>query len=141
MIDATGARRATETRAPPASWAHRLEAWGAALFFAAFGCLPLDWASALGGALARWAGPRLGISHRARRNLRVALPELSPVQSERTVRGMWNNLGRVAAEYRHLRHIRVFEAVAPLKTLGPNHLFENLPPRHQAATFVSPIAR
>src|SRR6266851_5919235 len=122
MIDATGARPATETPAPPASWAHRLEAWGAALFFAAFGRLPLDWASALGGALARWIGPRLGISHRARRNLRAALPELSPAQSERTVRGMWNNLGRVAAEYPHLRHIRVFEAGGRVETRGLDHL-------------------
>ncbi len=122
MIDATGARPATETPAPPASWAHRLEAWGAALFFAAFGCLPLDWASALGGALARWIGPRLGISDRARRNLRAALPELSPAQSERTVRGMWNNLGRVAAEYPHLRHIRVFEAGGRVETRGLDHL-------------------
>src|SRR5260370_39330607 len=119
MIDATVARTATETPALPASWAHRLEAWGAALFFAAFGCLPLDWASALGGALARWIGPRLGIPHRARRNLRVALPELSPVQSERTARGMSNNLGRAAAEYPHLGQIRGFEAAGRGESTRP----------------------
>jgi KDO2-lipid IV(A) lauroyltransferase len=120
MIDVTGARPATET--PTASWAHRVEAWGAALFFAGFGCLPLDTASAMGGALARWIGPRLGISHRARRNLRAALPELSPAQIERTIRGMWDNLGRVAAEYPHLRRIGVFETGGRVETHGLDHL-------------------
>src|SRR5438132_11465741 len=122
MTDATAARPATEGPATPASWAHRFEAWGAALVLAIFGWLPLDAASALGGALARWIGPRLGISHRARRNLRAALPELSPTQSERTVRGMWDNLGRVAAEYPHLRHIRVFEAGGRVEACGLEHL-------------------
>ena len=122
MTSATGARPATETPAPPASWPHRFEAWGAALFFAMFGRLPLDTASAVGGALARWIGPRLGISRRARRNLRAALPELTPAQIERTLRGMWDNLGRVAAEYPHLRRIRVFEASGRVETCGLEHL-------------------
>ena len=122
MTEATAARPATEPPAPPASWAHRFEAWGAALFFAGFGRLPLYAASALGGALARWIGPHLGISRRARRNLRAALPELSPAQIERIIRGMWDNLGRVAAEYPQLRHIRVFEAGGRVETRGIEHL-------------------
>src|ERR1700724_3469558 len=104
MIDATGTRPATETPAPPASWAHRLEAWGAALFFAGFGCLPLDTASALGGAVARWIGPRLGISHRARRNLRATMPELAPAQIERIIRGMGDTLARAAGGSPHRRN-------------------------------------
>src|ERR1700751_1416826 len=44
---------------------HRLEGWLAALSFGGFGLLPLDWASAVGGALARTIGPQLGISKRA----------------------------------------------------------------------------
>src|SRR5207253_1089448 len=126
MTDATGARPATETPATPASWAHRVEAWGAAFFFAAFGLLPLDAASGSGGALARWIGPRLGISQRARRNLRAALPELSPPQIERIVRGMWDNLGRIAAEYPQLRRIRVFEAAGRVETRGIEHLDQAL---------------
>ena len=122
MIDATGAQPETETPAPPANWAHRFEAWGAAVFFASFGCLPLDTASAVGGALARWIGPHLGISHRARRNLRAALPELSGAQTEQIVRGMWDNLGRVATEYPHLRHVRVFEVDGRVETRGLDHL-------------------
>jgi len=47
------------------SWRHRFEAWGAGVFFAAMRALPLDTASALGGALARAIGPCLGVSRRA----------------------------------------------------------------------------
>ena len=140
MTDATAARPATEGPATPASWAHRFEAWGAALVLAIFGWLPLDAASALGGALARWIGPRLGISHRARHNLRAALPELSPAQIERIVRGMWDNLGRVAAEYPHLRRIRVFEADGRVETRGIEHLDQALAAGRRVVMFGGHLA-
>jgi Kdo2-lipid IVA lauroyltransferase/acyltransferase len=103
-------------------FAHRLEAWGAALFFAAFGLLPLDCASAVGGALARRIGPLLGISKRARINLRRALPELSETEIAGVIAGMWDNLGRVAAEYPHLQKIRVFESGGRVETRGFEHI-------------------
>ncbi|HEX6442263.1 MAG TPA: lauroyl acyltransferase [Stellaceae bacterium] len=108
MTEATSAPLAADTPAARITGVHRIEAWGAALFFAAMRALPMDAASAFGGAVARWIGPRLGISNRARRNLRAAMPELSAAQIEAIVRGMWDNLGRVAAEYPHLRNIRMF---------------------------------
>src|SRR5207247_9471914 len=101
---------------------HRLQGWGAALSFGAFGQLPLDWASALGGALARRIGPSLSISERARRNLRRAFPHLSEIAIERIVIEMWDNLGRVAAEYPHLREIRVFEVGGRVETHGFEHI-------------------
>jgi Kdo2-lipid IVA lauroyltransferase/acyltransferase len=137
-VDTTGARLAAEApiTAKPinakngaaSSWRYRTEACGATLFFAAMRILPLAVASALGGALARHIGPRLAISRRARRNLRAALPELPAPQIERVVRGMWDNLGRVAAEYPHLRRIRVFppsalrQRMGPVETAGLEHL-------------------
>jgi len=101
---------------------HRLEAWGAALCFGAFGLLPLDWASAIGGALARAIGPRLGISKRARLNIARAVPELSEAEVADIVAGMWENLGRVAAEYPHLQKIRVFETGGHVETHGLEHM-------------------
>src|SRR5215471_19816375 len=92
---------------PRLRFAHRLEAGGARLAFAIFGWFPLDWASAIGCALGRAIGPRLGISKRARRNLSRALPALADVEISRIIAGMWDNLGRVAAEYPHLREIQV----------------------------------
>jgi Kdo2-lipid IVA lauroyltransferase/acyltransferase len=106
----------------PISLAHRIEGWGAALCFGAFGLLPLDWASAMGGRLARAIGPRLGISKRARLNIARALPELSQAEVEDIVAGMWDNLGRVAAEYPHLRKIRVFDPDGLVETHGSENI-------------------
>jgi KDO2-lipid IV(A) lauroyltransferase len=113
---------AADPRAVPVGWSYRIEAWLAALLFGGFGLLPLDRASALGGALARAIGPRLGLTKRARLNLRRALPELDAAQTEAIIRGMWDNLGRVAAEYPHLRKIKVFAGDGRVETRGLEHL-------------------
>ena len=100
----------------------RLEAWGAALAFGGLGILPIDRASAIGGAIGRRLGPRLGISKRARVNLRRAFPDLADSAVEQIVIGMWDNLGRVVAEYPHLRQIRVFAADGRVETHGFEHM-------------------
>ncbi|MEN6543539.1 hypothetical protein [Parvibaculum sp.] len=64
--------------------------------------LGLDRSSALGGWLGRNLGPKLGITRRARGNIKRAMPELSTEEVERIVIGMWDNLGRTAFEYAHL---------------------------------------
>lgn len=80
----------------------RIEALALRAGFGLFGLLPLDAASAFGGWIARMVGPRLRAHHIARRNLTRALPDLSGAQVDSALRGMWDNLGRVAAEYPHL---------------------------------------
>ena len=70
-----------------------------------FACLPVDWASRLGGYVGRMIGPRLGVSRRALRNLRRAMPENDDGENRRILRGMWDNLGRAVAEYPHLARI------------------------------------
>ena len=77
--------------------------------FALFGALPLDRASALGGWIGRNVGPRLAITARARANLRHAFPDLDAAGIERVTRGMWDNLGRVVAEYSHLGDFHIYE--------------------------------
>jgi len=113
---------ATESRAPPVAWNDRIEAWLAVLLFGGFGLLPLDRASALGGALARRIGPLLGVNQRAKRNLRAAFPQLGEGEIAAIVRGMWDNLGRVAGEYPHLRKIAVFAPGGRVETAGLEHL-------------------
>ncbi|MBV8335500.1 MAG: hypothetical protein JO358_08690, partial [Alphaproteobacteria bacterium] len=103
-------------------FAHRLEAWGAASLFGGFKFLPLDCASALGGALARRIGPFLRVSEHARRNISRAFPELSEIEIARVIIAMWDNLGRVAAEYPHLAKIRVFEPGGRVETHGFEHV-------------------
>ena len=117
-IDASWPGASAKTSRP----IHHLEAWAAALLSGAFAALPLDWASAVGGAIGRLTGPRLGISDRARRNIRRALPELSEGEIAGLIRAMWDNLGRVAAEYPHLKNIRVFEPGGRVETHGFEHV-------------------
>ena len=119
QIDSAAPARAKVVQAP---FVHHLQGWGAALSFGTFGLLPLDRASALGGALARRIGPSLAISERARRNLRRAFPGSPEIEIERIVTDMWDNLGRVAAEYPHLREIRVFEPGGRVETHGLEHM-------------------
>ncbi len=75
--------------------------------------LPLDAASGLGGWVGRTIGPRLGASRRADANLRLVMPELSQAGREDVIRGMWDNLGRVIAEFPHLGQLRRSEGRRP----------------------------
>jgi len=120
-VDAALLINSTERRRSP-RLAHRVEAWGAAICVAVFGSLPIDWASAIGGAAARKLGPHLGISKRARLNLRRALPEFTDAEIKRITADMWDNLGRVVAEYPHLRKIRVFDPQGRVETRGFEHV-------------------
>jgi KDO2-lipid IV(A) lauroyltransferase len=81
------------------------EAVGLAIVMTMFAGLPVDWASALGGFIGRTAGPRLGASRVALRNLEHGMPENSDAANRRILRGMWDNLGRAMAEYPHLVRI------------------------------------
>ena len=72
-------------------------------FFRLFG---LTRASAIGG----WIGRKLvapsSASRRARSNLAAAYPEKTDAEIAGILNGMWDNLGRVMAEYAHLDKIR-----------------------------------
>ena len=109
------------------------EGFFARLAFALFRLLPVDAASAVGGFLARSVGPVLGISKRARLNLRRALPDLSDSDVSRIVRGMWDNLGRVAAEYPHLDKFKAYEPGGRVTVEG---LHEVLDPRRPDTRFI-----
>ena len=122
MMDATRSIGTTEVGRSP-KFVHWLQACGAAVFFGTAGLLPVKWASAIGGYLARGVGPHLSISKRARLNLAGALPGLSAAEVEGIIVGMWDNLGRVAAEYPHLRKIRVFQPGGRVETHGFEHMF------------------
>ena len=99
-----------------------LEGGAAWLLFGFFRLLPVAWASGIAGTLARAIGPRLAISRRARQNLRRALPDLGDERLEEVVRGMWDNLGRVAAEYAHLGQYRVYEPGGRIEMVGAENI-------------------
>ncbi len=97
---------------------HPFQALAAVVVYSLFRVLPIDIASAWGGWLCRTVGPHLGISSRAVRNLSAAYPEKGPAEIAEIVRGMWDNLGRVAAEYPHLSEFNVYDPNGRVEVLG-----------------------
>lgn len=89
---------------------HLPEAIGLYAVMGLVGLLPVDAASNLGGFLGRTIGPRLPVTARARRNLRLVFPEMKEPEFKRIERGMWDNLGRVITEYPHLGRITDLKA-------------------------------
>lgn len=84
----------------------------------AFRALPMDRASALGGAIMRMIGPRL------KRSNTVVLPQLALAFPEKTLDerralmlAMWDNIGRVFAEYSHLDDI-----ISRIEIVGGEHV-------------------
>lgn len=116
--------------------AYPAQALVAAPFYGLFRILPVDVASAIGGLLARTIGPSLSVSDRAIVNLKRVYPDKSPSEITKIVKGMWDNLGRTAAEYPH---------AARINTIGPDaravvdrdDIFQNMVDRDGPCIIVS----
>jgi KDO2-lipid IV(A) lauroyltransferase len=97
-----------------------------AILYGFFWVLPVSWASWIGGTLARSIGPTLKVSKIGLENLQAAFPKKSLGNCEKILKGMWENLGRVAGEFPHLpKLLRSTEVVGLdlLKTLNQPTIF------------------
>jgi KDO2-lipid IV(A) lauroyltransferase len=72
-----------------------------------------DRAADLCGAIARRIGPFLPAHRTGRANLRAAFPAQDAAWIEATLRGAWDNLGRVAGEYVHLARLWDYDPAHP----------------------------
>jgi KDO2-lipid IV(A) lauroyltransferase len=63
--------------------------------------------------MARLIGPKLREQRIGRANLVAAFPEKSPEQIEAILAGVWDNLGRVGAEFAHIDHIWDYNEADP----------------------------
>ena len=86
-----------------ASLKFRLEAGLARVLLGLVARLPPAAASTLGGIVARGIGPWLRVSRVADANLRLTMPDLDAPARARIIRGVWDNLGRTACEFPHIR--------------------------------------
>lgn len=82
-----------------------LEAAVAYTLFGLFKIMPLNWASAIGATLARIISPNLSATKAAYRNIDHIMSDIDDVQRGGIIQGMWDNIGRVIAEYPHLKRI------------------------------------
>ena len=87
-----------------------LEAALLSLLLALFKILSPRTASNIGGAIGAFLGPKLAASRKAQRNLLRAFPDMDVATQKNVIKAMWENLGRVIAEYPHL------------KTIGQHHI-------------------
>jgi len=85
---------------------HVLEVLGFYFFFYGMRSLPLDWASAAGGALGRFVRPFFKADRLALKNLAQAFPGLSEEENKRLRIAMWDGFGRLGAEYAHPEALR-----------------------------------
>src|SRR3954447_11362377 len=67
----------------------------------------------LAGRLMRVIGPRFPEHKVGRENLRAAFPEKPPDEIEKILGGVWENLGRVAAEFAHIDRIVIHDPTNP----------------------------
>ncbi len=81
-------------------------------------------ASNLGGWVARSVGPLLSVSRIADANLQRALPDMESEARIRTIRGVWDNLGRNCAEFPHLENFKRTDSGPGWELAGGEHLDE-----------------
>lgn len=82
-----------------------------------FAVLPLDTASALGGALLRFIGPLTRRHQVALKNLALVFPELSEGERKAIANGMWDHFGRMFAEFPFLKGNRLTSRVKAVNGL------------------------
>jgi len=63
--------------------------------------------------ITRTFGPWLKEHRLGRENLAAAFPEKSPAEIEAILAGVWDNLGRVAAEFSHLDRLHILDLARP----------------------------
>jgi KDO2-lipid IV(A) lauroyltransferase len=64
----------------------------------------------------RTVGPLLREQRIGRANLKAAFPEKSPEEIETILAGVWDNLGRIGAEFAHIDHIWDYDPACPEKS-------------------------
>jgi Kdo2-lipid IVA lauroyltransferase/acyltransferase len=92
------------------------EAAGFFLLMGFFKLLGLDAASHVGGFIGRYIFIMLPPSRIARDNLRATFPDKSDAEINAIVRAMWDNLGRVTAEYPHLGKLTLHDRIEMVGT-------------------------
>lgn len=115
---------------------HRLEWLLVRGGFALFGALPMETASNIGAWVARILGPYLKVTQVARRNLRRAFPEWTEEKITETIEGVWDGLGRYAAEFPHIASLSA-EAFAEMTEVVGMEQLAALAEKGQPALFFS----
>jgi Kdo2-lipid IVA lauroyltransferase/acyltransferase len=77
------------------------------------------------GRLMRTVGPWFPEHEIGRENLRAAFPEKSAEEIERILAGVWDNLGRVAAEFAHIDRIVIHDPNRPERSAAADVIYDD----------------
>lgn len=106
----------------PITISHRIEAALAYGLIAFFRVIGIDAASFIAGKFLRILGPMLpSVARRAHDNLQRIFPDWTDAQIQQTTKGVFENLGRTAAEFAHLKAFTVNGANGRLFVHGFEH--------------------
>ena len=113
-----------KTNVPPLALRlrYRLEAAGFFLVIGFFRLFGVERASAIGAWIGRNLVAPTSMSRLAVENLRAAFPDKDEADITAVVRGMWDNLGRVMAEYAHLDRFHWSGNAPRVELTGTEHL-------------------
>jgi lauroyl/myristoyl acyltransferase len=92
------------------------------------------------GRIVRLIGPALREQRIGRANLTAAFPEKSPEEIETILAGVWDNLGRVGAEFAHIDKIWDYDEDHPERAISPIGSCPRSPPSRTGSMPPSSIA-
>ena len=98
----------------------RLLGWLVAGTLAVLRRINRRWMANVLGRLMRIVGPWLPEHKVGRENLTAAFPEKSAAEIDKILAGVWDNLGRVAAEFAHIDRIIIHDPARPERTGDPD---------------------
>tara|TARA_B100000927_G_scaffold63006_1_gene49412 strand:- start:201 stop:1061 length:861 start_codon:yes stop_codon:yes gene_type:complete len=106
------------------------------LFFLLFKILGCRISSALGGKLFEIIGPLFRSKKLILSNINKAFPNIDSKDSNRISRQMWNNYGRVFAEYMFIKEFRIGRLNKNIEIDG-QEILENIKKKNQKVVFIS----
>ena len=106
------------------------------LFFSLFKILGLNFSSKIGGKLFEKIGPLFRSKKLIQTNIKRALPHISQENLNEIVKLMWNNYGRVFAEYIFIKDFRNGKYSSNIKIEGQD-ILEKIKQTEQQVIFVS----
>ena len=106
------------------------------IFFSLFKILGLNISSALGGKLFEKIGPLFRSKKLIHSNLKKAFPDISLDHLNRITKMMWNNYGRVFAEYMFIKKFREDRSNKNIIIEG-QEILEDIKKRNKSVVFVS----
>lgn len=90
------------------SFPARVVGWIYSVYGAALRAMPVERASAMGGALMRTLGPLTPTHAIARTNIRMAFPDLPAREERDLLLEQWDNFGRLVGEFPHLLDFSIY---------------------------------